>query len=87
MCSVCGKSFALQCNLRAHVKLHLQCKRPVDVAVKKEGVIAHNDVYPNPYAFDHRQSMYYNGVLNFGFGRMFPFNQKLVVRFEDNKVK
>lgn len=87
MCNVCGKSFALQCNLKAHVKLHIQYRNPVGSVDKKEYVMEQEKiVLPNPYSLQHQQSLYYNNVLTFGFGKMFPFNQKFLVQFSNDKI-
>lgn len=87
MCNVCGKSFALQCNLKAHIKLHIHYKRSCDGANKKDCVVLEQKHdFSDHYSFEHHRSVYYNSVLSFGFGRMFPFNQKFLVQFNDEKV-
>lgn len=87
MCNICGKSFALQCNLKAHVKLHMQCRRSGDVAKTRESILQRQKaVFPNPFSLEHhQQGAYYNHVFNFGFGRMFPFNQKFLLRLDAEK--
>lgn len=86
MCGVCGKSFALQCNLKAHIKLHIQYKRPMDGVSKTDCVLQQQkNVFDDPYSFQYQRSVFYNSALNFGFERMFPFNQKFFVQFNSNE--
>lgn len=87
ICNICGKSFALQCNLKAHVKLHIQYRKPIENVTKKEFVTEkEKTVLPNPYSIEHQRNFYYNNVLTFGFGKMFPFNQKFLVQFNNENV-
>lgn len=90
MCSICGKTFALQCNLKAHVKLHIQYKsKNTDDTFLEAGTSNHYNsfphiMYPNPCSAAHQQNLY-NHFLNFSFHSLFPLSQKLVIQVNDNK--
>lgn len=89
MCNICGKRFALQCNLRAHVKLHMEFKGLEDGSISADGAIPvnrhgfQNSTFSDPCSVLHPERSY-NNFLHVGFASLFPFSQKFVIEFNDN---